>query len=419
MGWFDRLKRKPPENTHFADVLTGMTPIFSQFGEDIYASDVVQQAVNCIVTEMQKLNPRHVKKNGNDITIPKDNSLQTVLDNPNELMTKSEFIGKIIQSLIANKNAFVIPSYYVWTDDKTKTERRKYESLYPVSPTNVSFIQDASGTLFVEFAFANGFKTVLLYSDVIHLRLEYGANDFMGGGANGQADNSALLKTLNLNHQLLESIAKAMKSSMSINGVVKVKTLMDKGKTEANLKDLEEKLRNSESGFLTIDLASEFIPITRQIQLVDDTTLKFIDEKILRHFGVPLCILTGDYTKAQYEAFYQKTLEPLIVILSQAFTKALFTDREKSFGNEIIFFPKELIFMSTEQKLEAVRLLGDRGALYENEIRIALGWQPLPELEGVRMQSLNYVDVDIAKKYQMQGSGNNQNNTNKFGDTND
>lgn len=409
MGWFDKLKRKPPENAKFADVLTGFTPIFSQFGEDIYASDVVQQAVNCIVTEMQKLNPRHVKKIGNDITTPKDSSLQSVLENPNELMTQSEFIGKIIQSLLANKNSFVIPSYYVWTDEKTKSERRQYQSLYPVSPSNVSFIQDASDTLFIELTFANNFKTTLLYSDVIHLRIEYGANDFMGGGADGQADNSALLKTLNLNHQLLESISKAMKSSMSINGVVKVKTLMDKGKTEANLKELEEKLKNSESGFLQLDIASEFIPITRQIQLVDDTTLKFIDEKILRHFGVPLPILTGDYTKAQYEAFYQKTLEPLIVIMSQAFTKALFTSREKSFGNKILFFPKELIFMSTEQKLEAIRLLGDSGSLYENEKRVAFGWQPLPELEGVRMQSLNYANVDIAGTYQMKGSGNNSN----------
>lgn len=409
MGWFDKLKRNPPKNAEYAAALTGYTPIFSQFGEDIYASDVVQQAVNCIVTEMQKLNPRHVKKIGNDITTPKDSSLQSVLENPNELMTQSEFIGKIIQSLLANKNSFVIPSYYVWTDEKTKSERRQYQSLYPVSPTNVSFIQDASDTLFIELTFANNFKTTLLYSDVIHLRIEYGANDFMGGGADGQADNSALLKTLNLNHQLLESISKAMKSSMSINGVVKVKTLMDQGKTEANLKELENKLRNSESGFLQLDIASEFIPITRQIKLVDDTTLKFIDEKILRHFGVPLPILTGDYTKAQYEAFYQKTLEPLIVILSQAFTKALFTSREKSFGNKILFFPKELIFMSTEQKLEAVRLLGDSGSLYENEKRVAFGWQPLPELEGVRMQSLNYVNVDIAGTYQMKGSENNSN----------
>ena len=35
-------------------MLNGYTPIFSQFGNDIYASDVVQQAIVCIVDEMKK-----------------------------------------------------------------------------------------------------------------------------------------------------------------------------------------------------------------------------------------------------------------------------------------------------------------------------------------------------------------------------
>ena len=70
-------------------------------------------------------------------------------------------------------------------------------------------------------------------------------------------------------------------------------------------------------------------------------------------------------------------------------------------GNEIIFLPKELIFMTTTQVLEAIRILGDAGDLYENEKRIALGLAPLEELEGVRMQSLNYINVDLAQKYQM------------------
>lgn len=151
-------------------------------------------------------------------------------------------------------------------------------------------------------------------------------------------------------------------------------------------------------------MKGEFIPFQNKIQLVDQPTLQFIDEKILRHFGVPLPILTGDYTKEQYEAFYQKTLEPLILSISQAFTKVLFTDREKSFGNEIMFYAKALIFMNTTQKLEMIRLLGDSGALFENEKRIMFGLQPLPELAGQRMQSLNYVNSNVADKYQLQGN---------------
>ena len=408
MGWLDKLKRKPKVKTEYADMLNGFTPIFSQFGNDIYASDVVQQAINCIVSEMKKLTPQHVRASGCDVS-PVNSDIQTVLNAPNEIMTTSEFIEKIVWQLFFNYNSFIIPTYYVWTD-KDGTEKRKYTGLYPIQPTQVDFIQDASNMLYVKFTFANNFETTLAYSDVIHIRYKYSVNEYMGGNEEGQPDNEALLKTLNLNYLLLHNLSKAMMSSCAINGVVKFKSMIDGGKTEAALKELEQKLQNSESGFLPLDITSEFIPITRDVQLVDEATLKFIDEKILRHFGVPLCILTGDYTKEQYEAFYQKTLEPLIIAMSQGFTRSLFTPRERSFGNKMQFYPKDLVFMSVDQTLEMVRLLGDSGSIYENEKRVAFGLRPLPELEGVRMQSLNYVNVEYAKQYQVNGSsGDDQN----------
>lgn len=401
MGWLSNLLKKQEEkvnNTTYAEVMSGYAPIFSQFGNNIYASDVVQQAISCIVQEIKKLNPQHVIENGSDV-IPVNSDIQRVLNNPNPLMTTSDFLEKCTWLLYLNLNCFIIPTYYEWVDDKGRYNKR-YDGLYPISPSQVDFIEDSSGKLFVKFYFNNGTNYTVKYSDVIHWRLKYSVNQYMGGNEDGQPDNEALLQTIKLNHQLLEGVSGAMKSSFAINGVVKYNTMLDEGKTEAALKELEAKLKKSESGFLPLDLKAEFIPIKKELQLVDATTLKFIDEKILRQFGVPLCILTGDYTKEQYEAFYQKTLETLIIGLSQAFTKVIFTDRERSFNNKIQFYPKDLIFMSVSQTLEMIRLLGDSGTLYENEKRVALGLRPLPELSGVRMQSLNYVNVDLAATYQ-------------------
>ena len=148
-------------------------------------------------------------------------------------------------------------------------------------------------------------------------------------------------------------------------------------------------------------MKSEFTPLEHKTQIVDDATLKFIDEKILRNFGVPLAILTGDYDKSQYEAFYQKTLEPLVLSVSQAFTKKLFTSREKAFGNKIELYPKELIFMTVSQTLEMINMLSPTGGMYENEKRVALGLRPLPELEGKRYMSLNWIDAANADQYQV------------------
>lgn len=400
MEWFDKLFRREPKKTKFAPTMNGFLPIYSQFGTNIYASDVVQQALKCIVDEMKKLNPTHVRYIGSDPT-PIKGSVQDVLNQPNELMTTSEFLEKTIWLLLMNYNVFIIPTYYTWIDDKTGAERRYYESLYPIKPTQVDFIEDASGRLFVKFWFWNGETTTLPYDDVIHIKYNYSVNEYMGGNMLGQPDHEALLKTLELNGQLLQGIAKAMNASYAINGVVKYNTMLDDGKTEAALKELERKLINSESGFLPLDIKADFTPLERRTQIVDEATLKFVDEKILRNWGVPLPILTGDYTKAQYNAFYQKTLEPLIIAISQALTKKLFTERERAFGNKVELYPKELIFMTVEQTLEMIKELSPTGALFENEKRVALGLRPLPQLAGKRYMSLNWIDANNASQYQV------------------
>ena len=377
MGWLDKLKRKSPKKQKWAQMLNGYTPIFSQFGTNIYASDVVQQAVKCIVDEMKKLNPTHIRYNRND-PVPVSGTIQTLFNDPNPVMTTSEFLEIISWMLLLNYNAFILPTYYIYTN-KDGTQVRVYDGLYPLKPTFVEFIEDESNRLYVKMRFENNFETTIPYSDLIHIKYNYSVNEYMGGDVSGQPDHKPVLDTLQLNQTLLEGVAKAMKASYAVNGVVKYNTMLDDGKTEAAMQELETKLRNTESGFLPLDLKSEFTPLERSTQLVDEATLKFIDEKILRNWGVPLSILTGDYTKEQYAAFYQKTLEPLIISISQAFTKKLFTRRERAFGNEIRLYPKDLIFMTVDQTLEMVNMLSNTGSIYENEKRVAFGLQPLPE----------------------------------------
>ena len=393
MGIFDFLKkhRKAPESAKYMPMLNGYAPLFSQYGQEVYADDVVQQALACIVGEIKKLRPQHIAKRSEG-NVSVDSDVQAVLENPNPIMTTADFLEKTAWMLFLNCNSFIIPQ---WSSDG------RLEALWPVQPVNVTFLQDASGTMFVTFQFQNLYQCTVRYDDVIHIRHRYSVNEVMGGNEYGQPDNEGLRQTLGLNDSLLKGVAKALNASYAVNGVVKYNSILDNGKTEAALKELTERLSNDESGFLGLDLKAEFIPLKREVQMVDEATLKFIDEKILRNYGVPLCILTGDYTKEQYEAFFQKTIEGVIESYSQAFTKTLFTKRARyGYGNRVMFYSEDLIFMTMSQKLELVRLLGDSGALYENEKREIFGMRPLPELNGVRLQSLNYVDTEYAKEYQ-------------------
>lgn len=116
MEWFDKLFKKQPKNSKFAPTFNGFIPLYTQFGTNIYASDVVQQCLKCIVDEMKKLNPTHVRYIGSD-PVPVKGNIQNVLDDPNDLMTTSEFLEKITWLLLLNYNVFIIPTYYVWEED--------------------------------------------------------------------------------------------------------------------------------------------------------------------------------------------------------------------------------------------------------------------------------------------------------------
>lgn len=403
MGLFDWLNKKKKEDLKYAKILNGYTPIFSQFGNNIYASDVVQQAVNCIVKEMKKLTPKHIKRDGNKV-MSQNSDVQRVLNNPNPLMTTSDFIEKIIWQLFFNYNSFVLPTW---------DENNKLTGLYPLQPTQVDFLQDPTGEYFVKMRFSNNYEGTVKYSDLIHIRYNFSVNEFMGGNESGQPDNAALLKSLELNNTLLEGVGKALKSSFAINGILKYNTMIAPEKSEEALNKLTEALKNNESGFMPLDLKGEFIPFNRQVQIVDDRTLKFIDEKILRHFGVPLAILTGDYTKAQYEAFFQKTIEPLIISLNQTFTRALFSGREsQGFGNEVIFYHDKLNFMTMTETISYIQIAASVGAITINEIRSAMGFNPVDDdsIGNTLVMSKNYGSVQSVKDMDLNNPGGGANN---------
>lgn len=380
--FFDKLGfvKKDTANKTYVNFLDGNGAFYNQFGDSIYASDVVQQAINCIISEMKKLAPKHmIIKNGHDPLLV-DDQVQKVLDNPNDLMTTSYYIEKMMWNLFLNYNAFAYPK---WEGDRLV-------SITPLQPTDVEFYMTPTGELKVNMKFKNGYEGDIAYSNLIHIRRNYSVSDIMGGNEKGQPDNGALLETLKLNDKLLKGLAKQMDMQMNVQGIIKYKTTVGKNDPFAEVKDFEEKVRQNQTAFLPVDNTAEIEMISKQIQMLDKNLLGFLDYKILRFFGVSMPIITGDFNTDQFNAFYQKTIEPLITDFNQTHTKAIFSKKESfGYGHKIVFSSNDLIHMNTTQKLEYYKMLIDIGGCYKNEYRVAFGDYPLAELEGQLAVSSN------------------------------
>ncbi|MFS1511879.1 phage portal protein [Chengkuizengella sp. SCS-71B] len=416
MGFFNSMKGFLNKNNKYmqqAKLLNGYTPIFNQFGTDIYASDVIQSAIDCIATECSKLQPKHIRMDSNGMqTIVKGSINRLFKFSPNELMTTRDFIEKVIWLLYMNNNAFIYPTYDLVRYEGT--ENREYTGFYPINPAQVTFLQDSTSKFFAKFSFSNGQEYTLPYSDVIHLRKKFSVNEVMGGGMNGQADNSAILKVLEINDTVLQGLDKAIKKSLSVTGILNIKTMLEDKKQEEERKKFEAAIKNNESGIIALDLKGDYTDIKANPKIIDKDTLQFLDNKVLRYYGVPIPILSGDFTDEQYQAFYEKTLEPIIISLGQAFSKTLFTSSQLNHGNEIIFYQKDMMYLSTSAKLDLLKTAGEQGLLTDNQKLALIGYPPIKGGEK-RTMSLNYIDVDLVNSYQMGRAKNG--NTNSEGET--
>ena len=159
MGLFNFIEKYKNNRTirQYAKMMNGYTPVFSQFGKNVYASDIVQNAIGCIANDMSKLCPKHIR-------IDPENELQHIVNDelnrllrfgPNPLMTTSDFIAKIVYKYEIEKNVFIYPSF-----EKIKIDdnhyKRYYTGLWPLNPQEVDFLEDSTGKLFIKFHFGNG-----------------------------------------------------------------------------------------------------------------------------------------------------------------------------------------------------------------------------------------------------------------------
>lgn len=378
MGLFDFLKKREDKQGYvYAPTMGGNVPFYSDFGESVYASDIVIQSIRCKANEFKKLDPRHIRTaDGTEILVT-DSSVAKCLKRPNEFMTTADFLEKITILLELNKNAFIYPKYYI-----TNGGKKYFTGFYPLKPATVEYLADSKDKLFIHFGFANGYESILPADSVIHWRKDFGVNDYFGGGMFGGNDNKGLLTMLKRYDQLTQGIAKALEISCKVNGIVRYNTYHGDAALEANREKFEKDLTENKSGILFTDLSTEYTHIPRDVKLVDGETLKFFYETILRANGTSLAILNGDYTKAQKEAYYEHALEADIKSLGQAISKVVFSDTEASFGNEVVLYPNEIYFMSMENRLTALSVSLPAGLLLKDEGRKLLGYPPLPDGQG-------------------------------------
>ena len=398
MGLFDIFKRKKKvvaPISYDAHLFKTTLDLFTDFGDNINASDIVKICIDRIATHSAKLKPRYVKTEDDKTVQEKKGNLAYLLKfQPNPLMTPFDFIYKVVTLLYLNNNAFIYPVY---------DQNYDLQALWPLKPNSVEMLKDESGETFLRFYFSNGKSYVLPYESIIHLRRFYGTNDLFGGSG-AVSDHAALLKTIKINDSVLQGLDNAIKTSFQIRGLLKINGILSEKDKTAQKKEFDEALneatKDGGNSIVPVDLKSDYVPLNTDPKLIDSPTLSFLQKKIISYFGVSEPIFDNKYDENEYNAFYESVIEGIAISLSEAFSKALLTRGQLERGEQIIFYSERLQYASWNTKVQAIEKLMGLGILSLNESRALLGFEPI-EGGSKRLQSLNYVDADKASEYQL------------------
>ena len=387
MSILDRLFRRERTRTK-TELINEPVSGFSMYGGDAYSNDIFREAVDAIARNAGKLKGSHVVTYAGERHETTDGRLNRLLQTrPNRYMSSYDFLYKLTTRLVLYNNAFA----YIDRD-----ERGNVRALYPITATHVDILSDATGSLFCGFMLRDGREVTLPYDDIVHLRRFFNESEILG------EDNTAIASGIELAQTQNDGITSAIRAGASIRGILSFTQIMSptklKEEKDAFVKDYLE--LGNEGGVIATDQKMSYTPIDHKPVLLDADQAKEIKTKIYNYLGLTESIVNSSYTEDEYAAFYESTLEPIAIALSQEFTAKVFNDREQAFGNSIVFESGRLQFTSNKTKVSLIAQLAPYGLLTINQALEILNLPSVPDGDK-RLQALNMIDQSIATEYQL------------------
>lgn len=399
--------------------LLNSQPILSSFGQDIYLSDFVNNAIDRIASEISKIEIKSIVQKPDMVMVQNDDITRLFRFKPNPLQTTSDFLSNTEWLRRKNRNAFVYPQYVPITTSDGRQFKR-YTAFYPLNPQAVYIgVNDAGQVWEVKMDFEDGSSFTLPYSELIHLKWRRGKNTVVGGGDDyGNVNDYEIIRTIDALDKTIQGLPKSIEASLQIKGVFHSKSALGSEKLKVTRDEFEQHIFTSKGGMIATDLAGDFTPVDIKAPDIPKAAMEFLKSVIEERYGISAAVLSGDYNGNQHSAFYQTAIEDFIIQFEQAATACIFTEREQDVGRRIKCYYSKVNYLSTQDKLELANLAKETGIMMLNEINEMFGIEPFPQ-GNRRLQSLNYVNIDEVDAYQKSKAGVKEGNNGNTGEEND
>lgn len=365
----------------------------TNYNYPIQFSNFVKNVIYTISKEIGKLEIKSIVERDGQIITQRDDITRLFLLAPNPFQSTSDFLENISWLKLLKGNAFIFPDF-VYLQNGGKF----FKAFYPLNPDSFAISQDGDRTTIIFII--NGSSYALDYSDIIHIKNRRGVGLIFSDEWNFDMELQSAVKSLS---SVVDTLPSNLALSSKIKGIYSSKTLLGADELKQELEKFEDHIFQTKTGILATDIAGEFQPLSLKSEAVEPNTLKLLKNIINERFGISEEILSGNYTPEQNNAFFKSCIEEFIIQFEQKFTKFCFTDRELDFGHSIRCYYNKLNTLTESEKMARANFAIQTGNMTLNEINTKIfGLPPFPEGDK-RLQSLNYINSNLADLYQIEG----------------
>ena len=385
MGLIDRLFGKPKatgtggSDTRF-ETITAYSPVFTSWGGKIYESQLVRAAVDARARHVAKLQYRM-----EGAARPK---LYTATKTaPNPWYTWPAFLERCSNIYDIENNLFIVP---------VLDRAGEVTGYFPVLPSSCEVVQHGN-VPYLKYQFRNGQRRSMELDRCAIVTKHQLTDDFFG------ESNAALDPTMRLVSMINQGISEGVKNGATFRFMAQ---LTGKAFDEDLRKERERFDKNNFQGgggglLLFGNQMQNIQQLKQEGYKIDAEQMKLIDGSVENYFGVSEKVIRNEATGDELDAFFNGSIEPFAIKLSEALTRIVFTERERNSGNAITFTANRLQYMSVGSKISMAQQLGDRGVLTIDEIRELFNYAPLPDGAGqytpIRGEYKNVKDGDSAE----------------------
>ena len=332
--------------------------VFTTFGENIYASDLVRACIRPLADMTSKAE-----------ALCPDEKIQRILNNrPNMYMNGKDFLAKIRTRYELLNTAFI----YIERDD-----RLKVVGFYPVPYSYFEAVEYKNG-LFIKFYFKSTStpSLTLPWEDLAVVRKDYNTSDICGDS------NDAIIKTLELLHTANEGLANSIRATANLRGILKsTKAMLAPEDTKKQAEQFVNDYLNLEnqSGIASLDSTQEFTPIKLEPSTATNEQMEEVRKDVMRYFGVnDEIIMASIKSPEELENFHRIRIEPFLVALSRELTSKVFTGKAAPLEkNKIIYQADQFEFVSLDKKIQLFSTVVLYGGMTINEWRRMFNMPPL------------------------------------------